>query len=99
MFTEFKQWAIVSIFASMAVAGLLVCSNWITPHDPLSLLRYVIIRLTAVLIGMITLSGGMLFVDFITPDDWMAGIGKDPTSSAIVMSAVVLVIGAILCWT
>ncbi|MBI5248427.1 MAG: hypothetical protein HY912_02935 [Desulfomonile tiedjei] len=99
MFSEIKQWAVASMLASTAVAGLLACSNWIMPHDPLSLLRYVVIRLTAVLIGLITLTGGMLFVDFITPDDWMDGIGKDPTSSAIVMSAVVLVIGAILCWT
>jgi hypothetical protein len=99
MFREFKHWVIASVMASTAVAALLACSNWIMPHDPLALLRYVVIRLTAVLIGMITLSGGMIFVDFMTPDDWMAGIGKDPTSSAIVMSAVVLVIGAILCWT
>jgi hypothetical protein len=99
MYNEFRKWAIASVLASIAVAGLLSCSNWVMPHDPSALLRYVVIRLTAVLIGMITLSGGMLFMDFITPDDWMAGIGKDPTSSAVVMSAVVLVIGAILCWT
>ena len=99
MFREFKHWAIASVLAVASVTSLLACSEWVMPHDPLALLRYVVIRLTAVLIGLITLSGGMLFVNFITPDDWMDGIGKDPTSSAILMSAVVLVIGAILCWT
>jgi drug/metabolite transporter (DMT)-like permease len=99
MFGEFKKWAVASVLASTAVAGLLGCSHWAMPQDPTGLIRYVVIRLTAVLIGMITLSGGMLFIDFITPDDWMDGIGKDPTSSAIVMSAVILTIGAILCWT
>ncbi|AFM25975.1 DUF350 domain-containing protein [Desulfomonile tiedjei] len=96
---EFKQWAIASVLSALAVSGLLWSGAWVMPEDPSGLLRYTLIRLTAVLIGMITLTGGMLFVDFITPDDWMEGIGKDPTSSAILMSAVVLVIGAILCWT
>jgi hypothetical protein len=96
---EFKQWGIASGLSALAVSGLLWSGTWIMPEDPSGLLRYTLIRLTAVLIGMITLTGGMLFVDFITPDDWMEGIGKDPTSSAILMSAVVLVIGAILCWT
>ncbi len=99
MFKEFKQWTIASLLAGTMITGLLACSDWIMPHDPLALLRYVVIRLTAVLIGMITLSGGMLFVNFITPDDWMDGIGKDPTASAMLMSAIVLVIGAVLCWT
>jgi hypothetical protein len=96
---EFKHWAIASVLSAFAVSGLLWSGTWIMPEDPSGLLRYTVIRLTAVLMGMITLTGGMLFVDFITPDNWMEGIGKDPTSSAILMSAVVLVIGAILCWT
>jgi hypothetical protein len=74
-------------------------SPTIIPDDPDALFRYVLIRVTAVLIGMISLSGGMLFVNFITPGDWMEGIGKNQMASAILMSAVVLVIGAILCWT
>ncbi|HMK35314.1 MAG TPA: DUF350 domain-containing protein [Desulfomonilaceae bacterium] len=99
MFREFKQWLIASTVGCTAIAGVLWFSPWITPEDPSSLLRYVMIRVTAVLIGLISLSGGMLFVNFITPDDWMDEIGKDQVASAILMSAVVLVIGAILCWT
>jgi hypothetical protein len=96
---EFKQWLIASAIGCVGIFGLLWCSSWIIPDDPSALLRYVFIRLTAVLIGLISLSGGMLFVNFITPDDWMDGIGKNQMASAILMSAVVLVIGAILCWT
>ncbi|MGO9567270.1 MAG: DUF350 domain-containing protein [Desulfomonilaceae bacterium] len=99
MLREIRQWLIASTIGSLGVVGLLLGSPVVLPDDPTALLRYVIIRLIAVLIGLIALSGGMLFVDFITPDDWMDGIGKDHTASAILMSAVVLVIGAILCWT
>jgi hypothetical protein len=99
MFREFRQWLIASTVGCTGVASLLWCSPWIIPDDPNVLARYVLIRVTAVLIGLISLSGGMLFVNFITPDDWMDGIGKNQMASAILMSAVVLVIGAILCWT
>ncbi len=99
MLREIKQWIIASTAGVLGIAALLFVSPWVLPDDPAALLRYVIIRVIAVLIGMIALTGGMLFVDFITPDDWMDGIGKDHTASAILMSAVVLVIGAILCWT
>ncbi|MGB6065221.1 MAG: DUF350 domain-containing protein [Desulfomonilaceae bacterium] len=99
MLREIKQWIIASTAGGLGIAALLLVSPWVLPDDPTALLRYVIIRAIAVLMGMIALTGGMLFVDFITPDDWMDGIGKDHTASAILMSAVVLVIGAILCWT
>jgi hypothetical protein len=99
MLREFKQWLIASTAGCAAIIGLLWSSPWIIPDDPNALARYMLIRVTAVLIGLISLSGGMLFVNFITPDDWMDGIGKDQMASAVLMSAVVLVIGAILCWT
>jgi hypothetical protein len=99
MSREIRQWLIASTVGGLGVVGLLLSSPLVLPGDPTALLRYVIIRVIAVLIGLTALSGGMLFVDFITPDDWMDGIGKDHTASAILMSAVVLVIGAILCWT
>jgi hypothetical protein len=90
---------IASAIGSSGIALLLFLSRSITPEDPDVLLRYLAVRLTAVLLGLITLSGGMLFINFITPDDWMEGIGKDSIASAILMCGVVLVIGAILCWT
>ncbi len=99
MLREFKQWLIASAVGCTGIATLLGFSPWIIPEDPNALARYALIRVTAVLIGLISLSGGMLFVNFITPDDWMDGIGKNQMASAILMSAVVLVIGAILCWT
>lgn len=99
MFKELRHWLIASSIGCTSISGLLWVSQWIMADDPYALVRYVLIRVTAVLIGLIALSGGMLFVNFITPDDWMEGIGKNHLASAILMSAVVLVLGAILCWT
>jgi hypothetical protein len=96
---ELKQWLIASSIGGAGLLGLLGAGPWVMPDDPDALLRYTVLRIAAVLIGLIALSGGMLFINFITPDDWMDGIGKDQIASAILMSAVVLVLGAILCWT
>ena len=95
----------VAILSSMSAVGLVallfisVSSPLIMGEDPYSLLRYVLIRITAVLIAVPVLTGLMVAVDFVTPGDWMEAIGNDPKACSYIMAAVVLVIGAILCWT
>lgn len=94
--------AVLSFVSAIGLVALLfisLSSPLIMGEDPYSLLRYVLIRLTAVLIAVPVLTGLMIAVDFVTPGDWMECIGNDGKSCAYVMSAVVLVIGAILCWT
>jgi hypothetical protein len=95
----------VAILSSMSAVGLVallftsVSSPLLMGEDPYSLLRYVLIRITAVLIAVPVLTGLMVAVDFVTPGDWMEAIGNDPKACSYIMAAVVLVIGAILCWT
>jgi hypothetical protein len=99
---EIVRWAILAAL-SFCGAGLLLlaslCSPLIMGDDPYSLLRYVLIRLTAVFLSTPALVGLMLAVDFVTPGDWMKAIGNDPKASSYIMAAVILVIGAVLCWT
>jgi len=93
------------ILLAVSAAGVttLVAASIFFPSimgdDPYSLLRYVLIRLTAILIAVPVLSGLMVAVDFVTPGDWMRAIGDDPKACAAIMAAVVLVFGAVLCWT
>jgi hypothetical protein len=100
---EFFRWAILTAFSIFALVSALILGLYgagvIGEEDPYSLLRYVLLRFTAIAIAAPALTGLMLFVDFITPGDWMKAIGNDSKASAYVMSAVILVIGAILCWT
>ena len=99
MSQQIKHWLMASSIGCMAIAAIMWTAYWMIIDDPCSLLRYMAIRLTGAITGLITLSGGMLFIDFITPDNWMENIGKNEMASAILMSSVVLVIGAILCWS
>jgi len=95
----------VAVLSSASAIGLIMLlfislsSPLIMGEDPYSLLRYVLIRMAAVLIAVPVLTGLMVAVDFVTPGDWMEGIGNDPKACSYIMAAVVLVIGAILCWT
>jgi succinate dehydrogenase hydrophobic anchor subunit len=95
----------VAILSSISAACLMILliislsSPLIMGDDPYGLLRYVIIRLTAIAIAVPVLTGLMLAVDYVTPANWMEAIGNDPKACSYIMAAVVLVIGAVLCWT
>lgn len=96
------KWGITSLF-SMAAATILTLLSLQSPlimeSDPYGLLRYMLLRLTAVALATPALIGLMLAVDFVTPGDWMDEIAQDPKACSYIMAAVVLVIGGILCWT
>jgi hypothetical protein len=88
--------------SSLCVAALLAVSLYsplIMGEDPYALLRYIVIRMTAIFIAMPFLAAMMVAIDFVTPGDWMKAIGNDPKACSYVMASVVLVIGGILCWT
>lgn len=99
MLTKTYHWLVASSLGAAALAFIILTADVVLPDDPDLLVRYLLVRFAAAITGFIALSGGMLFIDFITPDDWMAKIGKNEIASALVMSAVVLVLGAILCWS
>ena len=103
MSNEFFKWCTLSAL-SFGVLFLVLSTHFywagaIGSQDPYSLMRYVLLRFAAIAIAAPALIGLMLLVDWITPGDWMKDIGYDPKASSYVMSAVILVIGAILCWT
>jgi hypothetical protein len=103
MKTEFYRWLLLAVVGMLVLGFTLSISMTGAPYgsdeDPFVLFRYVLLRLAAVAIAAPALTGLMLLVDFITPGDWMKAIGHDPKAACCVMSAVILVIGAILCWT
>ncbi|MCX5861674.1 MAG: hypothetical protein WCG29_11700 [Desulfomonile sp.] len=99
---EISRWAILLGVSAFSI-GPLLCASLYSPllmgEDPYGLARYVLLRLTAIFLATPALVGLMLAVDFVTPGDWMESIGHDPKASSYIMAAVVLVIGAVLCWT
>jgi hypothetical protein len=101
--TEFFHWAIVSSVCAVVLGLILALSLSSFPitsgNDPYSLFRYLLLRIMAIAIAAPALTGLMIFVDFVTPGDWMKAIGDDAKACSYIMSAVILVIGAVLCWT
>lgn len=96
------RWAGLMILSAGATWMLLLLSvlhPTIMGPDVYGLARYVVIRLTGIFLAAPAFVGLMLAVDFVTPGDWMKTIGNDPKASSYIMAAVVLVIGAVLCWT
>jgi hypothetical protein len=101
--TEFFHWGIVTA-GCVLVLGIIIGLSLSPLHiavgsDPYSLLRYLLLRIAAIAIAAPALTGLMIFVDFVTPGDWMRAIGDDAKACSYIMSAVILVIGAVLCWT
>lgn len=99
---EIFRTAVLSTISAVGLAAILVAGHvlsTITGDDPYALVRYVTIRLAAVLVAIPVLTGLMVAVDYVTPGEWMRAVGDDPKAAGTVMGAVVLVIGAILCWT
>lgn len=98
---EILRTAVLSAVSAAGLVGLLAlsCLSSVMGDDPYALIRYVTIRSAAVLVAVPVLTGLMVAVDFVTPGDWMRAVGDDPKAAGCVMGAVVLVIGAILCWT
>jgi succinate dehydrogenase hydrophobic anchor subunit len=99
---EFMKWGIllaVSVCGTATLLCISLSSTLIMGGDAYGLARYILIRLTALFLATPALVGLMLAVDFVTPGDWMEAIGHDPKACSYIMAAVVLVIGAVLCWT
>ncbi len=88
--------------ACLVVVALIISGSLYSPNimgeDPYALLRYVLIRVTAAVVAAPFLGGLMLLTDYLTPGDWMETIRHDPKACSYIMSAVVIVIGSILCW-
>ena len=96
-----RRFALVSGACFLLVAMFVIASlqsPLIMGEDPYSLMRYVIIRITAATLAAPFLGGLMILTDYLTPGDWMETIGHDPKACSYLMSAVIVVIGAILCW-
>ena len=97
----FRRFCVIS-GACFLVVALIISASLYSPlimgEDPYALLRYALIRVTAAVIAAPFLGGLMLLTDYLTPGDWMETIRNDPKACSYIMSAVVIVIGSILCW-
>lgn len=67
-------------------------------NDPNALYRRFVLSVPSIL-GIIIMGGGMLFIDIITPRDYLDKIEESPIACAIIMAAVCIGVSLIICYS
>jgi hypothetical protein len=94
-----RAWTIGSSFSAVVVAALLLVSPFVMPpSDPLGLYRYFVNRVAAAVWGIVAVTGGVLFFDYVTPGNWLEKIEEGNTACAIVTVGVIAALGLVLCY-
>lgn len=91
---ELKHWGIGAGVAGVIIALVLLASPYVVyEDDPYQMVRYAIQHIIIVLLALITLSGVILFLDWITDYDLLDKIGENPMATSF------FVVGVVLCIT
>ena len=95
LWRDMAKWLSSSIGAIFLV---LICL-YISPsvfEDDNTMWRYIIIRITGICIGVVGISGALLFLDSVTRGDWLGQIEKTEYGPVIVLSAMILALSFII---
>jgi hypothetical protein len=88
--SNIKRWLVASVIGSATIVVILLLSPFVLPKaDPYGWLRGVLDRVLFTIVGNMLFSGGLLFLDYVTPGETLEEINKDPIASAIVCAAYV----------
>jgi hypothetical protein len=92
--SSFIRWFIaLSIGYKIVLHLLQIAPDYMPEGEAYGVYRYVILRIVAATIGLLVLSGGTRFVDWITPGDWCDEITKGN------MAATAAIVGTLYCLT
>lgn len=84
---------IMALLGGFVSLGIFYQPVIMTTSDPSGFARGLIIGPTRALLGILLLTLGLRFIDFVTPGDWLEGIADDPHSSAIVVGVILYIVG------
>lgn len=94
-----RAWMIGSSVCVLVIAALLLVSPWVMPaSDPWGLYRYLVNRVAAAAWGIVAVTGGALFFDYVTPGNWLQEIEGGNAACAIVTVGVIVTLGLVLCY-
>jgi len=98
LYHDVKRWAGSSLLGALVILACLTISPAVLGDDPLMLWRYIILRTTAFAFGVIALVGGLLFVDSVTPGDWLEKVENTAYGPVILLSVVTIAIAIIIAY-
>lgn len=91
--TEGRQFFIL-LMIGLATIAATVFALWVSPYlfvdDTSALYRYMVLKIPAMLIDVFVLIGSLVILDFLTPEDSLVQINQNPTSVAILYSAMLV---------
>ena len=91
------------------IAGISVCAamvavcHWsygkVRPDDANALLEQFLLRTSMMIDGLALLTFGIVLIDLVTPNDWLAKVGENAVACAIVISAICLTLAGIFIYS
>lgn len=91
--TEGRQFFIL-LMIGLATLAVTIFSLWISPYlfidDTSALYRYMVLKIPAMLIDVFVLIGSLVILDFLTAEDSLVAINQNPTSTAMLYSAMLI---------
>lgn len=81
-------WLAISIAAVAAWVFSIKMMPALLPDDPNIMWRALIVKSTNTLLGVIALTGTLLFVNAVTKDDWLAKIYENAIACAVVVGVI-----------
>lgn len=93
---EVRDYIIGSSIGAGIVLALLIAGALILPGDRLQMLRHVVMGSVIAITAIILLVGALLFVDHVTPGDFLGETVRGNTACAILSAAIIYVVGHLL---
>jgi len=96
LWESLRRWVASSIGAIIIISLCLYISPYFFPDDRLILWRFIIVRLVGVCIGIVAVVGALLFIDSVTPGNWLDKVEKSPYGAVVILAAAILALALII---
>jgi hypothetical protein len=94
---DLVRWVQSSIGAVLLVIIATYLLTYLFPEsDPYGGIRYVLIKVVSICVGIVGITGGILFVDSVTKGDWLSQVETVPYGPVALLVAFILAIAWII---
>lgn len=83
-------WLIMAKICCIVIWGCLRLYPRINPADPTALGESIVLRLPLMAAGLVFITGGIILINLVTPNDWFEKIYESPVAIAVVLAAFIL---------
>jgi uncharacterized membrane protein YjfL (UPF0719 family) len=96
---EIVAWLIGALVGAVIIGVMLTISFWLYPGDELKLVRFFVSYIPTVVFGVLVMAASLVFIDFISPINFLTGIEDGNLACAVLGGCIVLGVALLLCFT